>query len=227
MDKTVKIGIVYTSTTPELIETVNQEIHKNLGGSPQLMNYQDPSILAEVRENGYVTAGAAARLVSLFMQAVSDGADAILNCCSSVGEVADAVQDLARYTGIPIVRIDEEMCREAVRTGSRVGVLATLATTLVPTKNTILRAAREMNRRVVLADGLIDGAFGIDQDTFKKMLCDKAMELQDETDVILLAQGSMAYAEDAIRDKTGKPVLSSPRFGAVALKEALKAKGLC
>ena len=227
MDKTVKIGIVYTSTTPELIETVNQEIHKNLGDGPQLMNYQDPSILAEVRENGYVTAGAAARLVSLFMQAVSDGADAILNCCSSVGEVADAVQDLARYTGIPIVRIDEEMCREAVRTGSRVGVLATLATTLVPTKNTILRAAREMNRRVVLADGLIDGAFGIDQDTFKKMLCDKAMELQDETDVILLAQGSMAYAEDAIRDKTGKPVLSSPRFGAAALKEALKAKGLC
>ena len=191
------------------------------------MNYQDPSILAEVRENGYVTAGAAARLVSLFMQAVSDGADAILNCCSSVGEVADAVQDLARYTGIPIVRIDEEMCREAVRTGSRVGVLATLATTLVPTKNTILRAAREMNRRVVLADGLIDGAFGIDQDTFKKMLCDKALELQDETDVILLAQGSMAYAEDAIREKTGKPVLSSPRFGAAALKEALKAKGLC
>ena len=84
-----------------------------------------------------------------------------------------------------------------------------------------------MNRRVVLADGLIDGAFGIDQDTFKKMLCDKALELQDETDVILLAQGSMAYAEDAIREKTGKPVLSSPRFGAVALKEALKAKGLC
>ena len=227
MDKTVRIGIVYTSTTPELIETVNQEIQKNLGDTPQLMNYQDPSILAEVRENGYVTAPAAARLVSLFMQAVSDGADAILNCCSSVGEAADAVQDLARYTGIPIVRIDEEMCREAVRTGSRIGVLATLPTTLQPTKNTILRAAREMNRRVVLVDGLIDGAFGIDQDTFKKMLCDKAQEMQEETDVILLAQGSMAYAEEAIAEKTGKAVLSSPRFGAAALKEALEAKGLC
>ena len=222
----MNIGIVYTSTTPELIETVNQEIKKVLGDTPQLLNYQDPSILAEVRENGYVTAPAAARLVGMFMRAVEDGADAILNCCSSVGETVDAVQTLAKYTGIPVVRIDEEMCREAVRLGSRIGVLATLSTTLEPTKNTILRAAREMNRRVKLVDGLIDGAFGIDQVQFKKMLCDKASELQNEVDVILLAQGSMAYAQEAIHEKTGKPVLSSPRFGAAALAAALKAKGI-
>ena len=124
----MKLGIVYTSTTPELIECVNEEIKKNLGDAPEILNYQDPSILAEVREHGYVTAGAAARLVGMYMQAVSDGADAVLNCCSSVGEVADAAQDIGRYTGIPIVRIDEEMCREAARLGKRVGVLATLPT---------------------------------------------------------------------------------------------------
>lgn len=104
----MKLGIVYTSTTPELIECVNEEIRKNLGDTPEILNYQDPSILAEVREHGYVTAGAAARLVGMYMQAVSDGADAILNCCSSVGEVADATQNIGRYTGIPIVRIDEK-----------------------------------------------------------------------------------------------------------------------
>ena len=57
--------IVYTSTTPELIECVNEEIRKNLGDAPEILNYQDPSILAEVREHGYVTAGAAARLVGM------------------------------------------------------------------------------------------------------------------------------------------------------------------
>lgn len=222
----MKLGIVYTSTTPELIETVNTEIKKNLGDTPEIMNYQDPSILAEVREHGYVTAAPAARLVSMFMQAVSDGADAILNCCSSVGEVADAAQAVARYTGIPIVRIDEEMCREAVRLGKRIGVLATLPTTLEPTKNTVLRVAREMNRHVELVDGLIDGAFGIDQETFKKMLCDKAEEIKEQVDVILLAQGSMAYAEEIMHETVKKPVLSSPRFGAAALAEALKNKGI-
>ena len=97
----MKLGIVYTSTTPELIQCVNEEIRKNLGDTPEILNYQDPSILAEVREHGYVTAGAAARLVGMYMQAVSDGVDAILNCCSSVGEVADAAQDIGKYTGIP------------------------------------------------------------------------------------------------------------------------------
>ena len=65
-----------------------EEIKKNLGDAPEILNYQDPSILAEVREHGYVTAGAAARLVGMYMQAVSDGADAVLNCCSSVGNVS-------------------------------------------------------------------------------------------------------------------------------------------
>lgn len=224
--KDMKLGIVYTSTTPELIGYVNEEIRKNLGDTPEILNYQDPSILAEVREHGYVTAGAAARLVGMYMQAVSDGADAILNCCSSVGEVADAAGDLGRYTGIPIVRIDEEMCREAVRLGKRIGVLATLPTTLEPTKNTILRVAREMNRHVELVDGLVDGAFGIDQEQFKAMLCAKTGEIIDQADVILLCQGSMAYAEETIFEKFGKPVLSSPRFGVKALADALKAKGL-
>lgn len=222
----MKVGIVYTSTTPELIQTVNEEIEKNMGSVPELVSYEDPSILAEVRDHGYVTAGAAARLVKMFMQAVCDGADVILNCCSSVGEVADAAQGVAKYTGIPIVRIDEEMCREAVREGKSIAVLATLPTTLEPTKNTILRVAREMNRHVELVDGLIDGAFGINQEQFKEMLSCKAEELSDRADVILLAQGSMAYAEETIHERTGKPVFSSPRFGALAVKKALEAKGL-
>ncbi len=45
----MKLGIVYTSTTPELIECVNEEIKKNLGDAPEILNYQDPSILAEVK----------------------------------------------------------------------------------------------------------------------------------------------------------------------------------
>ncbi len=222
----MKAGIVYTSTTPELIETVNTEIYRNLGKTVELMNYEDPSILAEVREAGYVTAPAAARLTAMFMQATADGADVILNCCSSVGEAADAAMSIGKFTGVPIVRIDEEMCREAVRLGKKIGVLATLPTTLEPTKNTILRVAREMGARVTLVDGLVDGAFGLDQEQFRQVLSDKAGQIADQVDVILLAQGSMAYVESELEKEYHKPVLSSPRFGAAALKRALADKGL-
>ena len=221
----MKVGLIYTSTTPELIELVEQEVKKQLGDDVELYSLQDPSILADVRAAGYVTTAPAARLIGMYMKAAEEGVDAMLNLCSSVGEVADSVQDVAKYIGVPIVRVDEEMCREAVRLGKRVGVLATLPTTLEPTKNTVSRVAREMNSHVELVDGLVD-AFGADQNKFKALLCAKAEEIADQVDVILLAQGSMAYAEDAIHEKIGKPVLSSPRFGAQALAKALQEKGM-
>ena len=222
----MKVALVYTSTTPELIDMVEREVRENIGQDAEIISLQDPSILAQVREAGYVTPAPAARLIGMYMDAIGQGADAVLNVCSSVGEVADSVQTAAAYIGVPIVRIDEDMCREAVRLGSRIGVLATLSTTLEPTKGTINRVARSMGRHVTLVDGLIDGAFGLDQAQFRRLLREAAGKIIDQVDVIVLAQGSMAYVEKDITAAYGKPTLSSPRFGAVALKKALAEKGL-
>ena len=205
----MKVGLIYTSTTPELIELVEQEVKKQLGDDVELYSLQDPSILADVRAAGYVTTAPAARLIGMYMKAAEEGVDAMLNLCSSVGEVADSAQDVAKYIGVPIVRVDEEMCREAVRKGQRIGVMATLPTTLEPTKGTIL----------------VDGAFGLDQDQFKARMTEMAGTIADKVDVIVFAQGSMAYCEQYIADKFGKVVLSSPRFGAAELKKALEKKG--
>lgn len=222
----MKVALVYTSTTPELIDMVEREVRENVGQDAEILSLQDPSILAQVREAGYVTPAPAARLIGMYMDAIGQGADAVLNVCSSVGEVADSVQTAAAYIGVPIVRIDEDMCREAVRLGSRIGVLATLSTTLEPTKGTINRVARSMGRHVTLVDGLIDGAFGLDQAQFRRLLLEAAGKIIDQVDVIVLAQGSMAYVEKDITAAYGKPTLSSPRFGALALKKALAEKGL-
>ena len=222
----MKVALVYTSTTPELIDMVEREVRENIGQDAEIISLQDPSILAQVREAGYVTPAPAARLIGMYMDAIGQGADAVLNICSSVGEVADSVQTAAAYIGVPIVRIDEDMCREAVRLGSRIGVLATLPTTLEPTKGTINRVARAMGRHVTLVDGLIDGAFGLDKAQFRRLLLEAAGKIIDQVDVIVLAQGSMAYVEKDITAAYGKPTLSSPRFGAVALKKALAEKGL-
>lgn len=83
-----------------------------------------------------------------------------------------------------------------------------------------------MNHQVTLVDGLLEGAFGIDQEQFKQLLRKKTEEILEETDVILLCQGSMAYAEEYLHEVSGKPVVSSPRFGAQALRAAMLKKGL-
>lgn len=220
----MKVGIIYTSTTPESVKSINTEVRKQLGDKVEILNYQDSSILEEVCERGHVTVSAAARLVSLFMQAINDGADAMLSCCSSVGEVVDTLQDFMYYTGIPIIKIDEEMCWEAVRLGNRIGILATLPTTMEPTKNALLHAACDMNCQVMLVEGYMEGAFGVDRDTFQKRICDKAAEIIDQVDVLLLAQASMAYMEEILAERFKKPVLSSSRFGAASLAKALEAK---
>ena len=115
--------------------------------------------------------------------------------------------------------------RASARMGRRIGVLATLATTLEPTKNTIMRTAREMGRHVELVDGLVD-AFNMDQEQFRALLISAAERMAGQVDVIVLAQGSMAYVEKDIESAVNIPTLSSPRFGAVELRKALQAKGL-
>lgn len=222
----MKIALVYTSTTPELIEYVENEISQVFSKDVEVLTYKNPSILSDIRERGYVYEIPAAKLIASYMEAVLDGADAIINLCSSVGEVADASQRIAKYMGVPIVRVDKEMCREAVRKGKKIAVMATLETTLEPTKNTIYNVAREMGKKIILIDALVEGAFGLDQEAFKELMAKKALEVTDEADVILFAQGSMAYCEEYIEKLLNKPVLSSPRFGIRALQNALIAKGL-
>jgi hypothetical protein len=59
----------------------------------------------------------------------------------------------------------------------------------------------------------------------RRRMTEMAGTIADKVDVIVFAQGSMAYCEQYIADKFGKVVLSSPRFGAAELKKALEKKG--
>ncbi len=222
----MKIGVVYTSTTPELIEDVNREIKSRLPGDVEIFNQEDPSILADVREAGYVTQAPAARLIRMYMNAAVEGCDAVLNVCSSVGEVADCAQDAAKYIGMPIVRIDEDMCRDAVRRGRKIAVMATLPTTLNPTCNTVKRLARECNKEVEIKECLVENAFGLDKEQFLKRMSDSAKTVAGDSDVILLAQGSMAYCAGQLSETYHIPVLSSPSYGAEALRRSLVEKGV-
>ena len=90
----------------------------------------------------------------------------------------------------------------------------------------MLRVAREMGQHVEMVDALVEGGFGLNPDQFRELMTKYATEIADKVDIILFAQGSMAYCEQYIADKIGKPVLSSPRFGAIALRRALEVKGL-
>lgn len=221
----MKIAAVYTSTTPELTKMLNDGLNAQFEGQAvQILSYQDPSILQEARDNGGVTPGCAKRLVGLYNQATADGADIILNVCSSVGAVAKLAKPLFELMGYGFIRIDEDMAMEAVKQATRIGVIATLPTTLNPTKQLIQDCADRLGKNVELIDGLAEGAYGLNQTQFKEKLIETGSKLKGQVDALLFAQGSMAYAEKDVSEALCIPVFSSIRFGTAAVKRAADAR---
>ena len=225
-NKKAKVAYIYTVTTPELKEDMMREAQEQLGDDVEVMTYEVPWVFEEIKRVGYVTVPPASKLIQAYMTAIDDGADAILSICSTVADVAFSMQDAADYIGTPIIIVNEEMCREAVRKGQKIALMATFNTSIDPTRNILRRVSREMGKHIEVTEVLLDGAFGLDQTQFRALMAQKAGEIADKVDVIVFTQGSMAYCEEYIAKMYGKVVLSNPRFGTKAVKDALISKGL-
>ncbi|MGG4032933.1 aspartate/glutamate racemase family protein [Paenibacillus cisolokensis] len=189
----------------------------------RLVNIVDDSLIHDVIKAGRVTPQVASRLLSYYRNAADIGADVILNTCSSVGAVVDQARP---FIPVPIVKIDELMAREAVARYSRLGVIATLPTTLRPTTELIRAQAEAAGKAVELFDGLAEGAYdalvGGRPEDHDRLIRETAERLSASADAIVLAQGSMARMEVALREATGKPVYSSPYLGVTAVKRLLE-----
>ena len=215
----IKISVIYTGVTPALSLHVQNELQKNLEDIPyKLLTYADPTVLDDVI-NGKKEK-AERRLFDMYWNSVRAETDIILHVCSSVGETADIAQPLLSRFGISLIRIDRDMAKEAVAQAKNIGVIATLSSTLIPTKSMILDCARDQGVSLEIVEGLCDGAYGKSGQEFTNALIATAKLLPPETEIIVLAQASMADCAREIEDATGIRTLSSPAFGARAVKMA-------
>jgi Asp/Glu/hydantoin racemase len=213
---------VYAIHTGPVLVDVLKNLFPEILPDVRLVNVVDDSLLADVRSAGALTPAVSRRIVEYGLIAASSGADAILNCCSSVGEAADV---LGKLVNIPVVKIDDRMALRAVELGSRIAVMATLATTLDPTERLILRKAAESGREIhtkrYLADSAFDALIAGDTNRHDELVRTTIQQAMDENDVVVLAQGSMARLAPLVQGYSSVPVLSSPRLGIEALRERL------
>lgn len=178
----------------------------------------DESLLADTIAHGPLPR-TTARLASHIRHAEAAGARAVLVTCSSIGPAAEQVRPLV---SIPIFRVDAPMAAEAVRTGPRVGVLATLDSTLEPTAALIRRQAAESGAEITLTASTCEGAYQARiqgrPEEHDALIAAEARRLAAETDVLVLAQASMAAAVGTLPPGAlGVPVLTSPRTGTAQL----------
>lgn len=187
----------------------------------------DDSLLGVTRRTGSLTPATRRRVLGYVESAAEAGADLVVVTCSSIGPAVDASRD---FVPVPVLRIDEPMADEAVRTGSRIGVVATLATTLEPTAELVERRARAAAKSVDVVPRLCDGAFDAlqagDRERHDEIVREGLRETVRDVDVIVLAQASMARVVDTLRDdEKTVPILSSPRLGMQRVAELLAQRG--
>ena len=213
-----KIALVYTGMPIKLVSMVEEELNKCFGEDKlTFLTLSDPSIIADAVKNGSPSREAAGRLIGMYAQAMQSGADAILNICSSVGDIAGAAQSALKLAGVPLVRIDEKMAEEAVKGYTRIGIIATLSSTLEPTRRLLIACAEKAGKEIELTGVLADNAFGAGAEP----LIEAAKRLE-KAECIVLAQGSMADSRDAVEKASGKPTFASPYWGAKGVYEAVK-----
>ncbi|MBR4483648.1 MAG: Asp/Glu/hydantoin racemase, partial [Erysipelotrichaceae bacterium] len=116
------------------------------------------------------------------------------------------------------------MAEKAISLGSKIGVVATVASTVQPSSDLIRNTAKKCGKDVCVNEYLVDGALDIlmsgDVDKHNELVIEAIKKAESENDVVVLAQGSMTAILPLLTD-IKKPVLTSPRLAVERVKEEL------
>lgn len=206
-----RLTLIHTSG---IMIPVFADLCRELLPQVEAVHMVDESLLKDIiRDNG-LSKPTARRVVGHILSAAQAGTDFVLVTCSSIGPATDLGRQLVE---VPVLRVDEPMAELAVAQGPRVGVIATLPSTLTPTADLIRAKAAVQARDVRVVPRLCEGAFQAvisgDTATHDRIVASGIQDMARQSDVIVLAQASMARVANALPEATVTiPILASPRL---------------
>lgn len=191
----------------------------------EIFHMVDESLIKDTIRAGHLRRVTIRRLLGLIESAEQSGADAVMVTCSSIGPGVALGQ---KIFDVPVIRVDEAMAEQAVETGRRIGVAATLRTTLEPTIALLREKAAAAGRTIKIVESLCDGAFEAvlagDTATHDRLLTESLQRDLQGVDLIVLAQASMARVVKAMpAGALAAPVLSSPELAVKCAARILSA----
>ncbi|AIY87261.1 MULTISPECIES: aspartate/glutamate racemase family protein [unclassified Thermotoga] len=155
------------------------------------------------------------------------GADVVVLTCSTLNRAVEFAQPLFK---IPLLQIDRPMMELAVENArKRVGLIATLETTIQPSLRLLKQVAKEKQKEIEVKISVCNGAFRAlkngDTEKHNKLILEEIKKIAPEVDVICLAQLSMSIVEPYLNDMNLRiPVYNSARTGIMKVKEILEHK---
>jgi Asp/Glu/hydantoin racemase len=212
--------LILIHTVSPLIEVFNRLCSKIIPGV-QVLHILDEPLLRMIREQTGAENDYILRLQNHVAFAKKANPGAILVTCSTVSPLVDKVQKKSK---IPVLKIDDAMIAEAVNGGPSIGVVATLTSTLEPTRSALEHRANKEGKKIGVKMVHVEYALGNllkgKADLHDEQVRDAVYKLLKQTDVIVLAQASMARVLETIPESERLvPILSSPHLALEQIKQ--------
>jgi Asp/Glu/hydantoin racemase len=205
-----KLGFVHTS---HVLIPLFSKLASEIIPDVEVLHTTDESLIRNTIAARHLTKTTIRRLVQAIGSMHEGGASVVMVTCSSIGQGVEVARMLFDF---PVLRIDEPMAQAAVKVGKRIGVAATLRTTLDPTIALIEQTAAHEGRSVDIVPSLAEGAFEAvlagDTERHDALLVKALNALLKDVDVVVLAQASMARVIPQLNVIGGPPILSSPEL---------------
>jgi len=185
------------------------------------MNLLDDSLSRDRSRDGKLTPAMFQRFRTLTDYALATGADGILFTCSAFGPAIEAARE---GKGVPVLKPNEAMFREALGRGRRLGLLATFAPSVPSMEEEFREMARAAGREVELRSVCVPEAMtALDAGegaTHDRLVAAAAPQLAG-CDAVMLAQFSTARARAAVAAVLDCPVVTSPDSAVLSLRRAV------
>lgn len=214
------LALVHTSPT---LSPLFNELTQRLVPGVRVLHFVDESLIKNTIAAGKLERPTMRRVIQLIGSSFDAGADVALVTCSSIGPAIDIAAQLYDQ---PVLRVDRPMAEKALSIGSRIGVLATLPTTLKPTADLVRNVAAEQGKAIEIVEHLCEGAFDAvmagDGATHDRIVGEALTEAMKGVDAIVLAQASMARVLATLPEgAVAAPVFSSPELGVTRARDVL------
>jgi aspartate/glutamate racemase len=172
---------------------------------------------------GVIPPGNYAKFTQAALSQQSYGVDLILLACSTFNRAVEFAQPMIVT---PMLQIDRPMMDLAVRHGSRLGLLATVPTTIPASERLLRLAATEAGHTIEIETRLCSEAFAAlkagNPERHNELLLAEIDRLSAHVDAIVLAQLSMSALEPRLT-ATKVPVYNSGRTAFAHIRNLLEA----
>lgn len=174
------------------------------------MNLLDDALPVDLEREGGLTEKLTVRILRLAQQGVAAGASGVLFTCSAFGDAIDAA---ARVLPVPVLKPNEAMFAAALRSGRRIGMVATFPPAVEPMAREFYAMAAAQGLAATLETICVPNAMVAARagDVFRhdELVAHVAHRLA-HCDAVMLAHFSTSTALDAVQALLACPVLSAP-----------------